>query len=124
MFFMKKSLILLLLVFFSLSLKAQKDTLTLSGSLTTNDYRRDLPATINIYPVPVRDNSFTVKSDKDILIIRVTNIIGQDVFRIQYNSPQQLIKIFLDNPKRGMYLVTIIFSDGTKTVKKIMVEET
>jgi hypothetical protein len=124
MLFMKKSLILLLLVIFSLSLKAQKDTLALSGSLPSSDYRRDLPARINIYPVPVRDNSFTIKSDKDILIIRVTNIIGQDVFRIQYNSPQQLIKIFLENPKRGMYLVTIIFSDGTKTVKKIMVEET
>jgi len=120
---MKKSMILILLVFFSLSLNAQKDTLSLSGSLPSKDYNKVSPAKINIYPVPVRDNTFTIKSDKDILIIRVTNIIGQDVFREKYNSPQQLIKIFLDNPKRGMYLVTLIFNDGTKTVKKIMVEE-
>jgi hypothetical protein len=78
---------------------------------------------VNIYPVPVKDNSFTIKTDTDIAFIKITNIIGQDIFRFQYNDPQQLIKIFLDNPKRGMYLVTIIFSDGIRVVKKIMVEQ-
>jgi hypothetical protein len=34
-----------------------------------------------------------------------------------------MIKILLDNPKRGMYLVTIVFNDGKRVVKKIMVEE-
>jgi hypothetical protein len=55
--------------------------------------------------------------------VKITNIIGQDVLRLQYNDPQQFIKVFLENPKRGMYLVTIIFSDGFKVVKKIMVEQ-
>jgi hypothetical protein len=55
--------------------------------------------------------------------VKITNIIGQDVLRLQYNDPQQIIKVFLENPKRGMYLVTIIFSDGFKVVKKIMVEQ-
>jgi hypothetical protein len=55
--------------------------------------------------------------------VKITNIIGQDVLRLQYNDPQQFIKVFLENPKRGMYLVTIIFSDGIKVVKKIMVEQ-
>ena len=55
--------------------------------------------------------------------MRITNIIGQDIFRVKYNNPEQQIRIMLDNPKRGMYLVTIIFSDGTRVVKKIMVEE-
>jgi len=72
----------------------------------------------------VRDNSFTIKSDKDISFVKITNIIGQDISRVQYNDPQQLIKIVLENPKRGMYLVTIIFSDGIRVVKKIMVEQT
>ena len=79
---------------------------------------------VSIYPVPVRDNSFTIKTDKDISFVKITNIIGQDIFRFQYNDPQQLIKISLENPKRGMYLVTIIFSDGIRVVKKIMVEQT
>lgn len=78
---------------------------------------------VRIYPVPVRDNSFTIKTEKDMSYVKITNIIGQDVFRIQYSDPQQLIKISLDSPKRGMYLVTIIFSDGVRVVKKIMVEQ-
>jgi hypothetical protein len=78
---------------------------------------------VSIYPVPVRENSFTIKTDRDISFVKITNIIGQDIFRIQYNNPLQLIRIPLDNPKRGMYLVTILFSDGTRVVKKIMVEE-
>ena len=78
---------------------------------------------ITIYPVPVRENNFTIKTDKDISFVRITNIIGQDIFRVKYNNPEQQIRIMLDNPKRGMYLVTINFSDGTRVVKKIMIEE-
>ena len=85
---------------------------------------RFVTASVSIYPVPVRDNSFTIKSDKDISFVKITNIIGQDISRLQFNDPQQLIKVVLENPKRGMYLVTIIFSDGIRVVKKIMVEQT
>jgi hypothetical protein len=55
--------------------------------------------------------------------VKITNIIGQDIFRAQYNNPLALIKIVLDNPQRGMYLVTIIFDDNTRAVKKIMIEQ-
>ena len=78
---------------------------------------------VNIYPVPVRDNSFTIKTDRYISSVKVTNIIGQDIFRFRYTDPQQLIKISLENPKRGIYLVTVILSDGLRVVKKIMVEQ-
>jgi len=121
---MKKSLLFILLLFFSITIQAQKDTVKVVASLPQNDYSRNT-ANINvtIYPVPVRDNSFTIKTDRDVSSVKITNIIGQDIFRVQYNNPQQLNKIFLDNPKRGMYLVTILFSDGTRMVKKIMVEK-
>ena len=92
--------------------------------LKEDNFKRCPPILIvSIYPVPVRENSFTIKTDRDVSFVRITNIIGQDIFRVQYNNPQQLTKINLDNPKRGMYLVTILFSDGTRVVKKIMVEE-
>ncbi len=123
MVFMKKGLIFILLVISTLSLKAQKDTVNVSGILPMKDYSREISVNISIYPVPVRENSFTIKTDRDISFIKITNIIGQDIFRSQYSNPQQLIKVFLDNPKRGIYLVTIVFSDGSKAVKKIMVEE-
>ena len=121
---MKKSLLFIVLFIFTLSLHAQKDSTNFIGALPQKDILRDA-ATVNIsiYPIPVKDNSFTIKTDRNVTFIKITNIIGQDILRIQYNDPQQLIRIFLDNPKRGMYLVTIFFSDGTRVVKKIMVEE-
>jgi len=123
---MKKSLpIIFFLLIFTLILHGQKDTLRATATLYQKDYSRDAAnaANVSIYPVPVRDNSFTIKSEKYISFVKITNIIGQDIFRFQYNDPTQLIKISLENPKRGMYLVTIIFSDGLRTVKKIMVEQ-
>jgi hypothetical protein len=122
--FMKRILQLVFLLTFTLSLQAQKDTINYIGTPPQQDIFR--PATainVTIYPVPVRENNFTIKSDKDISFIKITNIIGQDIFRVKYNNPQQIIRIMLDNPKRGMYIVTINFSDGTRVVKKIMVEE-
>jgi hypothetical protein len=79
---------------------------------------------ISIYPVPVRENSFTIKSDKEISSIKITNIIGQDIFMTKYNTPIFTTKIILENTKRGMYLVAITFSDNTRTVRRILVEGT
>jgi len=121
---MKKIIHLLLLFIFTVTLQAQKDTLNYIGAMPQQDINRPgTAANITIYPVPVRENNFTIKTDKEISLIRITNIIGQDIFRVKYNNPEQQIRIMLDNAKRGMYLVTIIFSDGTRVVKKIMIEE-
>jgi len=121
---MKKSLLFIFLIITTLNLQAQKDTTSIAGNIPNkNNYSEPANINISIYPVPVRENTFTIKTDRDIMLVRVTNIIGQDIYRIQYNNPLQLVKIPLENPKRGMYLVTIIFSDGIRVVKKIMVEE-
>jgi len=121
---MKRSLLLIFLLIFTLTLNAQKDTINVTRAFTQQGISGESNnINITIYPVPVKDNSFTIKTDRDISFVKITNIIGQDVFRFQYNDPQQVIKIFLDNPKRGMYLVTILFSDGIRVVKKIMVEQ-
>jgi hypothetical protein len=120
---MKESLLFILLSIFTLNLQAQKDTTNIAGAFPQKDDIRNASINVSIYPVPVRDNSFSIRTDRDISYVKVTNIIGQDVFRIQCNNPQQFLRIPLENPKRGMYLVTIIFSDGIRVVKKIMVEE-
>jgi len=120
---MKKSLLLIHLIIFTFTLQAQKDT-TAIGTIQQNDMFNDAASIyVSIYPVPVRENRFTIKTDRDVSFIRITNIIGQDIFSSKYNTPQQLNRITLENPKRGMYLVSIIFSDGSRVVKRIMVEE-
>jgi hypothetical protein len=122
---MKRSLPLIFLLVFTITLQGQKDSINIAGALAQKNFSREASnINVSIYPVPVRDNSFTIKTDKDIAFVKITNVIGQDIFRIKYSDPQQLIRIFLESPKRGMYLVTIIFSDGIRVVKKIMVEQT
>ena len=121
---MKKSLLLIIFLILTISLHAQKDTVSFGSTSSQKDiYRNGANTFVSIFPVPVKDNSFTIKTEKDFTFIKITNIIGQDIFRAQYSNPQQLIRILLDNPRRGMYLVTISFSDGSRVVKKIMVEE-
>jgi hypothetical protein len=122
---MKKGLPLIyFLLILSLNLYGQKDTIKIASSLAKKEVAREtININVTIYPVPVKDNSFTIKTEKGISFVKVTNIIGQDILRSQYTDPQQQVKIFLDNPKRGMYLVTIVFTDGIRVVKKIMVEQ-
>jgi hypothetical protein len=104
-------------------LYSQKDTAVLVSYGSQRGNPAEITATdVLIYPVPVKDNRFTIKSEKKISSVKVSNIIGQEIFRSKYSDPQQITKIILDNARRGMYLVTIVFSDDTRIVKKIMVE--
>jgi hypothetical protein len=121
---MKKSLLFILFIILTLSLQAQKDTVNISSGQMQKSAMADAAGTsITIYPVPIRENYFTIRSEKEVTSVKVTNIIGQDIFKVKYNNPEVLNKIILDNPKRGMYLVTIILNDGTRVVKKIMIEQ-
>jgi hypothetical protein len=120
---MKKSLLFIFLIIITLCLYSQKDTANISQNQAYSSYNREnLNVNVTIYPVPVKENNFTLKTDKDIAFVKITNIIGQDIFKNRYSN-QQSVRILLDNPKRGMYIVTILFADGTRVVKKIMVEE-
>jgi hypothetical protein len=121
---MKRSLLFILFIIFTSGLQAQKDTVNVSRDQMQKSALADAANTsITIFPVPVRENYFTVRSEKGISGIKVTNIIGQDILKTKYNDPESLIKIILDNPKRGMYLVTISLEDGARVVKKIMIEQ-
>jgi hypothetical protein len=120
---MKKSLLFLILISIPMFLHAQKDTISVALNSARKNFSRETTSpNINIYPVPVRESSFTIKSDREMSGIRVTNMIGQDIFRTRYNVPLSTTKVLLPNPSRGIYLVTISFIDGTRIVRKIMIE--
>jgi hypothetical protein len=121
---MKKGVLFIIFIIFSFALHAQKDTVSFAQvRVSKNTIAEASGISISIYPVPVKDNFFSIKCDKDISDIKITNIIGQDIFKDHYNDPQTITRITLDNPRRGMYLVTIVFTDGLRIVKKIMVEQ-
>lgn len=121
---MKKSLLFFLFVLCALSLRAQKDTVNFRNSPVAFRYSAEAAnVNLSIFPVPVRENYFNIKSEKEFSSLKITNIIGQDIYREKYNDPQTFAKVVLDNPKRGMYMVTVIFSDGMRIVKKIMIEQ-
>jgi len=120
---MKHSILLISLLFFPITLHSQNDTMSIGRSYIQKNFIKESAASnISIYPVPVRNNNFTIKTDRNMTAVKVTNMIGQDIFRAQYRNPLPLTKVMLKQPTRGMYLVTISFVDGTRVVKKIMVE--
>lgn len=122
---MKQYLLIFFMFSYSLTIYSQRDTINLSESSIQKEIIRDaFNVSVSIYPVPVRDNIFTIKSDKEMSVIKITNIIGQDIYRMKYSSPLLISKIVLDNPRRGMYLVVILFTDNTRIVKKVMIEGT
>jgi len=121
---MKKYLLLFFLFTITSPLFSQKGSAANSSSATisNNNLRESVNVNVTIFPVPVRNNNFTINSDKDISYIKVTNIIGQDIFKSRF-SEQKSIQVSLNNAKRGIYIITILFSDNTRIVRKIMVEE-
>ena len=120
---MKHILLLITFILIPLYLHSQKDTTSVVRNYPQKTFARESSlSNISIYPVPVRENSFTIKADRDMTSVKVTNMIGQDIFRAQYSDPLSVTKVLLKKPTRGMYLVTIAFADGTRIVRKVMIE--
>jgi hypothetical protein len=121
----KYILFIIIVLSFPVNIFSQNDSIRYVAAQKQNELTENsFIDFVTIYPVPVTDNSFTIKSNKEISMLKITNIIGQDIYRIKYASPQNFAKIILNNPRRGMYLVVILFSDNTRIVKKVMVEST
>jgi Secretion system C-terminal sorting domain len=120
---MKHILLLISFLLITLSLHSQKDTVSVVRNFPQKTFVRETPVSnITIYPVPVRDNSFTIRADRNMVSVKVTNMIGQDIFRTQYSDPVSMTKVVLTKPARGMYLVTLAFADGSRIVRKVMIE--
>lgn len=122
---MKHNLLLMIFILFTINSHSQSDTSSVVRSVPQKTFIRESSpniTSINIYPVPVRQDFFTIRTEREMKSVRVTNMIGQDIYRADYKEPVPQAKIVLKKPTRGMYLVTIGFTDGTRIVKKIMIE--
>jgi hypothetical protein len=123
MMLVKKILLFVIILITTCSAFGQKDSLTVrSFAVTKGAAGYPADPTVNIFPVPVRDGQMTITAEKEIYSIKITNIIGQDIYKSTPGESFQNLKISLDNPRRGVYIVSVIFADRTRCVKKIMVE--
>jgi uncharacterized repeat protein (TIGR03803 family) len=88
------------------------------GSITdVNEISED--ETLRIYPTPA-DNILSVESSIQATEIKITDILGGEVFRT-YSLVQQLLQINVSSLQNGIYFVNIKTNQGLVT-KKIVVQ--
>jgi len=119
---MKSLLLFPAILFLNLSLFAQKDSTALSLNSNSKFPAPENKFPVTIYPVPVKSGHITIKSGKEISSVRITNIIGQEIFKANFNNPEKEVNIYFDCASRGIYIIVITFSDQTRIVKKITSE--
>ena len=76
-----------------------------------------------IYPNPVIDEKFFVKSDNVIKSVEVLNVIGQTIKKVN-NKTGLPYNIFVQLPdcEKGMYMVRITFENNDTLIKKILIK--
>jgi len=76
-----------------------------------------------IYPNPVTDNKFFVKSEQLIKKVEVLNVLGQNIKTVsnETNVPYNIL-VELGNIKKGMYMVQVTLDSGEKIINKIIVK--
>ncbi len=76
-----------------------------------------------IYPNPITENKFYVKSESIIGSIEVLNVIGQSITKLKNNTDVNYnILVRLPNCDKGMYMIKIIFKDNTTVIRKVFVK--
>ncbi|MFP4023246.1 MAG: T9SS type A sorting domain-containing protein [Thiohalospira sp.] len=73
-----------------------------------------------IYPNPVT-SKLKIKSEKDIQLVRIYNIVGTVVYSENYLVNNATIDIKKNNIDKGVYIVEVINWDDKKFIKKIIV---
>ncbi len=72
-----------------------------------------------VYPNPIVDGVFTVKSTKPFMKVEVLNVIGREIYR-QARINDNEVKISLLNYTKGIHFVKLTFKDRKSRVKKIL----
>ncbi len=76
-----------------------------------------------IYPNPVTENNFYVKSDQTIRTVEVINMIGQSIRRVENETglPYNIL-VRLPECDKGLYMIKITYEDRKTQIKKILVK--
>lgn len=76
-----------------------------------------------LYPNPIIDYKFSVKSEQVISNVVVMNAIGSPIAKISNNSySTDDLAVELPTCDKGMYLVKVVFFDDKYIIKKLLVK--
>ena len=78
---------------------------------------------VSIYPNPVTNNKFFVKSEKIIKSVEVLNILGQNIKTV-YNATNVAYNLIVElgDIKKGMYMVRVTFEKDQSIIRKIILK--
>ncbi len=113
---MKKIILLIVLISsFAVFSNAQSTQLDFSVQ-----YKNTNQHSIIIYPNPINQPIFNVKSNSLITKISIINMVGKIIFFKQYSSyAYNDITVRFPQCNRGVYLIKITFDDNETIIKKL-----
>jgi hypothetical protein len=113
-------IIFLLFALFSLQTQAQG----MSDTQREFDKVEIVNFDVLIYPNPVTDNKFYVKSENIIKSVEVMNVLGQTIKKVNNETKIAYnLSVELGNVKEGMYMVKITFDNKETIIRKIIVKQ-
>lgn len=77
---------------------------------------------LTIFPNPVTGNSFQITSNKEIKSVTTTNMLGQIASTDTNKKSPSHFTVSLNKKISGIYLVTVLYPDSSKEVKRIIVK--
>ena len=79
-------------------------------------------AQVKIYPNPSSDGNIQINSSHVIYSIEVLNLLGQSVYREEYDGVKKLVAMNLGKMEKGIYVLKVSSSDYNYVVKKIWLQ--
>ena len=112
-----KKLLVLFSVIFALSVLSHAQGTQLDFSM---QYQNTNQHTAVIYPNPINQPVFNIKSNSFITKISVVNMVGKNVYNKKYSSnAYSEVTVELPRCNKGVYLVKITFDDNETVIKKL-----
>lgn len=76
-----------------------------------------------VYPNPLVEQKFIVRSETVITKVEVVNVIGKVISRTENdNFNLREIQVFVGECEKGMYFVKVTFEDKKSIIKKLLVK--
>jgi Secretion system C-terminal sorting domain len=113
---MKKNIIALFFILITLSAYSQSTQLDFTMQFQNSNSHEAL-----IYPNPITNLDFKVKSYSVITDLVVTDMLGKNIISKHLDSyANQEITVSLPHCDKGIYFVKITFDDGETIIKKLL----